>query len=220
MNQDKFTKYQDFVYNTIYSEPDTPNFHTPLIEQAIENFVPAMKLEYTSTILDVGCGQGAFMKSMMLRGYLKQCGITYSWEDVAACEAKGLAAMREDFSDLSALDSSIDLVWCRHALEHSPYPLFTLIEFNRVLKKGGFLYVEVPAPNCDRVHEGNPNHFSILGDRMWVNLFVRAGFTLKDYRQLAFDIQDAGNTMKETFYCFVLQKEKTLPCNQSSPVKN
>lgn len=220
MNQDKFTKYQDFVYSTIYSEPDTPNFHTPLIQQAIDTFVPAMNLEYTSAILDVGCGQGAFMHEMMLRGFLKLCGITYSLEDVAACEAKGFPAMREDFSDLSALDSSINLVWCRHALEHSPAPLFTLIEFNRVLKDGGFLYVEVPAPNCDRVHEANPNHFSILGDRMWVNLFTRAGFKLKDYRQVAFDIQIEGKNMKETFYCFVLQKENTLPCNQSSPDKN
>jgi ubiquinone/menaquinone biosynthesis C-methylase UbiE len=152
MNQDKFTKYQDFVYNTIYSEPDTPNFHTPLIKQAIETFVPAMKLEYTAAVLDVGCGQGAFMQEMMLRGFLKLCGVTYSPEDCDACEAKGFPAVQEDFSDLSALDSSIDLLWCRHALEHSPYPLFTLIEFNRVIKEGSFLYVEVPAPNCDRVH--------------------------------------------------------------------
>ena len=114
MNQDKFTKYQDFVYNTIYSEPDTPNFHTPLIKQAIETFVPAMKLEYTAAVLDVGCGQGAFMQEMMLRGFLKLCGITYSLEDVVACEAKGFPAMREDFSDMSVLDASIDLIWCRH----------------------------------------------------------------------------------------------------------
>lgn len=220
MNLDKFTKYQDYVYSTIYSEPDTPNFHTPLIHQAIDQFIPAMQLEYTSAIVDVGCGQGAFMEEMAKRGFLKLCGITYSLEDVAACEVKGFPAMREDFSDISMLDESIDLVWCRHALEHSAAPLFTLIEFNRLLKTGGFLYVEVPAPNCDRVHEANPNHFSILGDRMWVNLFARAGFKLKDYRQVAFDLQAEGKTMKETFYCFVLQKENTLPCNQPSPVKS
>jgi SAM-dependent methyltransferase len=220
MNQDKFTKYQDFVYNTIYSEPDTPNFHTPLIRQAIDQFVPAMNLDYTSAILDVGCGQGAFMEEMKQRGFLKLCGITYSLEDVAACEAKGFPALREDFSDMSMLDSSINMVWCRHALEHSPYPLFTLIEFNRVLADGGHLYVEVPAPNCERMHENNPNHFSILGDRMWANLFVRAGFQLKDYRQISFDLQMEEKSMKETFYCFVLTKEKTLPCNQSSPVQS
>ena len=128
--------------------------------------------------------------------------------------------MREDFSDLSVLDSSINLVWCRHALEHSPYPLFTLIEFNRVLADGGHLYVEVPAPNCDRTHENNPNHFSILGDRMWINLFTRAGFHLKDYRQISFDLQMGITTMKETFYCFALTKEKTLPCNQLSPAQS
>jgi len=34
-------------------------------------------------------------------------------------------------------DESVDFIFLRHALEHSPYPIFSLMEYNRVLKQGG-----------------------------------------------------------------------------------
>jgi ubiquinone/menaquinone biosynthesis C-methylase UbiE len=67
-----------------------------------------------------------------------------------------------DFADLDFDDESFDLVWARHALEHSVVPAFLLSEFHRLTKPGGVLYVEVPAPDTACVHETNPNHHSVL----------------------------------------------------------
>ena len=36
MDKDKFNRYLNFAQNTVYSEPETPAFHTPLIKLAIE----------------------------------------------------------------------------------------------------------------------------------------------------------------------------------------
>jgi hypothetical protein len=38
MEIDKFNRYLNFAQNTVYSEPETPAFHTPLIKLAIESF--------------------------------------------------------------------------------------------------------------------------------------------------------------------------------------
>ena len=89
------------------------------------------------------------------------------------------------------------------------------MEFNRVIKMGKYAYIEVPAPNMDdRNHEANENHYSVLGDRMWVNLFLRTGFQIVQYNQTEFNLTNGEKNFKEMFYCFILKKTKLLPCNQ------
>lgn len=215
MDKDKFDRYLKQALSTVYSEPDTPNFHTPIIHQAVDTFVPEMKLAKDAHILDIGCGQGAFMKYMVQKGFDNMIGVTLSIEDAEACQTDGFETLCCDFSDLKLADSSVDMIWCRHALEHSPYPIFSLMEFNRILNIGGSLYVELPSPNLDgRKHEDNPNHYSVMGDRMWMSLFGKTGFRINQYRQLMFHVEQEGQRMDEMFYCFVLQKNTSLPCSQ------
>ena len=71
-----------------------------------------------------------------------------------------------DFAFLDFPDAAFDLVWCRHALEHSAFPLFTLTEIYRVLRPKGLVYVEALAPETACHHERNPNHYSVLGKDM------------------------------------------------------
>ncbi|MEO8114390.1 MAG: methyltransferase domain-containing protein, partial [Phenylobacterium sp.] len=97
-------------------------------------------------------------------------------DDVEVCRAKGLDAREMDFSFLDFDDGRFDLVWCRHVLEHSVFPYFTLSEMHRVLKPGGLLYLEAPAPDTACRHQTNPNHYSVLGKSMWLELVRRAGF--------------------------------------------
>jgi cyclopropane fatty-acyl-phospholipid synthase-like methyltransferase len=215
MDKDKFDRYLKLALSTVYAEPDTPNFHTPIIHQAVDTFVPEMNLAKDAHILDIGCGQGAFMKYMVQKGFDNMIGVTLSIEDAEACQTEGFETLCCDFSDLKLSDGSVDMIWCRHALEHSPYPMFSLMEFNRLLKVDGNLYVELPAPNLDgRRHEDNPNHYSVLGDRMWISLFLKTGFRINQYRQMQFHVKQEDREMDELFYCFVLQKDKSLLCSQ------
>jgi len=213
--KNKFERYLKQALHTVYSEPDTPHFHTPIIHRMVDSFVPMMDLKKDSHILDIGCGQGAFMKYMVQKGFNNLIGVTLSIEDSAACEEEGFETLCCDFSDLNLKNDSVDLIWCRHALEHSPFPIFSLMEFNRILKTNGFLYVEVPAPNMDdRQHENNPNHYSVLGDRMWISLFNKTGFKVVQYNQYQFELNLNCKPIPELFYSFLIQKNQSLPCNQ------
>jgi len=210
MDKTKFDRYTKKIYSTIYSEPETPNFHVPLIKQSVENFVPLMKLDNNSFILDIGCGQGTFAKQMKELGYPQVVGVTMSQDDYLACQKEGLIVRKGDMSDLEDEDDSVDGIWCRHAIEHSPFPLLTLLEFNRVMKRGARLYLEVPAPDTERYHEDNPNHYSVMGERMWVNLLYRAGFESEQTGIWEFKVSQDGVEKQEKFLCFLFKKRNSI----------
>jgi len=161
-------------------------------------------------VLDAGCGPGVFMDEMRSAGFSSLWGVTLSQDDVDACRRKGHGCTLGDISDLDDTDDSVDLIWCRHAIEHSVYPLFTLYEFNRVLKMGGGLYVEVPAPALPRMHEFNPNHYSILGPHMWVALMQRSGFDVFATREINLELQHGGQKVPELFYAFMAKKCRSI----------
>lgn len=211
MDKAKFDKYDKFAYSTVYSEPDTPEFHGALIKMAVGRFFDALSLPKDSLIYDIGCGQGAFMEEMESREYVNVTGVTLSDEDAQICRDKGFNVAKSDMSDLAVEDGKLDFIWCRHAIEHSPYPFFTLLEFNRSLKSGGSMYIEVPAPELERQHEFNPNHYSVMAPRMWAALFSRAGFFVETFNEVNLNVRTPESSdVKEVFYCFLLKKTNEI----------
>ena len=90
-------------------------------------------------------------------------------------------------------DESVDFIFLRHALEHSPYPIFSLMEYNRILKQHGKIYIEVPAPNCVRKHEFNLNHYSIFGEQQLAALLNRTGFDINVFNNFEFEVSFSKN---------------------------
>jgi SAM-dependent methyltransferase len=204
----KIENFLRLVESQVYSEPEEGNFHTQLIEDLVPKIIDPLRLPHDAVIFDVGCGQGTFINAMKRRGYHNVTGVTLSPEDVAACKRRGFRVLEMDLSFLDCADGSIDLIWCRHALEHSPFPYFTLLEYRRVLKEGGRLYVEVPAPDNDRLHEYNPNHYSILGITMWKALFERCGLMPTLLTETRFKLTFPGKRpVEEHYYHCLLQKQ-------------
>jgi SAM-dependent methyltransferase len=101
------------------------------------------------------------------------------------------------------------MLFCRHSLEHSPFPYITLLEYNRVLRPNGYLYIEVPAPDGDRPHEENRNHYSILGRSMWLSLLKRSGFDVTWYNY-EFPMMLEGQQLTEKYYIFVCQRKRPV----------
>ena len=91
-----------------------------------------------------------------------------------------------DMSFLEFDECLFDLVWCRHTLEHSVFPYFTLCEIYRFLKPGGVFYIEVPAPDTSSLHETNLNHYSVFTKKMWESLILRSGFKIVRPNTIAF----------------------------------
>ena len=214
----KLKFYNEYLYtNHITEEGDSP-LHKTITEQVVRTYIDPLKLPFDSKILDMGCGPGYFLDLMKERGYTDLTGVTLSPEDIKTCEEKGHTIKQYDLSFLPQAegyyDESVDFIFLRHALEHSPYPIFTLMEYNRVLKQNGLIYIEVPAPDCDRKYEYYPNHYSIMGHNQLAALLVRTGFDIKDFKKLDFTVQhkDNGETeqAKENYYMIVAEKKRPL----------
>lgn len=216
----KLKLYNEWLYNAhIYDQGDS-QFHKQLTTQVVETYIDPLNLPKDAKIIDMGCGPGYFLDEMKSRDYTNLIGVTLSPGDVEICEKKGHTIKKYDLSFMPQKDGyheeSVDFIFLRHALDHSPYPIFTLMEYNRILKQGAKMYIEVPAPDCDRKHETNLNHYSILGHNQLAALLVRTGFDINLFNNLEFDLgvpnaeTNEVETMKEKYYCIVVTKRMGL----------
>ncbi len=216
----KLRFYNDWLYQVhIYAEGDSP-FHKSLTADVVKQYVDPLNLPKDAHILDLGCGPGYFMDEMKTREYTNVTGVTLSTSDIDLCVSKGHTVKQYDLSFLPQkdgyYDESVDFIFLRHALEHSPYPIFSLIEYNRLLKQGAKIYIEVPQPDCDRKHEWNPNHYSIFGQNQLAALLNRTGFNIDSFNNLEFDLSmgqnEAGEPIvaREKFFCIVATKARPL----------
>ena len=218
----KLKMYIEFLYTShLYNEGES-EFHKEMTNQVVVTYVDPLNLPKNAKIIDPGCGPGYFLDAMKERGYTDLIGITLTSQDVESCKSKGHVIKQYDMSFLPQKDGyyeeSVDFVFLRHALEHSPFPIFTLMEYNRVLKQGSKIYIEVPAPDCERQHENNLNHYSILGHNMIAALLHRTGFRIDTFNTLDFDMSVASpdkpeeppTKYKERYFCVMATKDRSL----------
>jgi SAM-dependent methyltransferase len=186
------------IQNDIYAEPPSA-LHTQITKQMIGKLNTLSNLT-RKKVLDCGCGQGVAMAEFRDAG-ANPIGTTFG-EDYEICKSMGFEVYEMDQSFLDFPEKTFDIVWCRHALEHSLFPLFTLRGFYDVLKPGGFLYIEVPAPDTSARHETNQNHYSCFTKNAWLSLFQRSKFQLIEQIDLTFKIP-VGDDL---YHCFYLKK--------------
>jgi SAM-dependent methyltransferase len=182
----RLTAFLQKCASTVYPEPRSP-IHDDLTAQQAESF--AAKLAPGDKVLDIGCGQGPALKWFEEHGF-RPYGITLG-ADFQVCLDAGFRVFEMNQNDLpDSWDGEWGAVWARHVAEHSPIPLFTLTEYWRVLKPGGWLYLEIPAPGTSANHTHNPNHFSVLTPDMWGALLHKAGFIgWESYLEIPLNLQ-------------------------------
>jgi SAM-dependent methyltransferase len=203
MNRDRLRDFMRQIASETYPEPISEG-HTFITEEMAPKV--AAFIERGAQVLDVGCGQGPALEWFKKAGYYAR-GITLNREDALACLNKGFHAFLMDQNEMpESFTREFDLVWARHVLEHSVAPFFTLHEFNRVLKPGGVLYVEVPAPDTACQHHTNRNHYSVLGIKMWRSLIERAGFTI----ETAVAINLVTGAGPDIYFSLICRKQPTL----------
>jgi len=218
----KLKFYNEWLYTAhIYDEGES-KFHKDLTERVVKEYFDPLNLPKNAAILDLGCGPGYFLDEMATRQYTNVVGVTLSPNDIKLCQSKGHVIKPYDLSFLPQkdgyYDESVDFIFLRHALEHSPYPIFSLMEYNRILKQGGKIYIEVPAPDCERKHEYNLNHYSIFGSSQLSALIDRTGFTIDVFNSLEFDLahdKEVDGVMtkveqREKYYCILATKTRPL----------
>jgi|TARA_R110000868_G_scaffold301793_1_gene562254 SAM-dependent methyltransferase len=216
----KLKFYNEYLYAAHLYEEGEAEFHQKLTTRVVAEYVDPIELAKDSLILDLGCGPGYFLDEMKSRGYTNLVGVTLSPEDAKICTDKGHTVKQYDISFIPQkdgyYDESVDFIFLRHALEHSPYPIFSLMEYNRLLKQNSKIYIEVPAPDCERKHEFNLNHYSIFGPVQLAALLQRTGFKVDSFNTLEFELgvgkddDDKIISAKEKYFCIVATKVRAL----------
>jgi SAM-dependent methyltransferase len=195
----QYGRLHEFIQERIRSDiyPELPTkLHSDITQQMIKRLSQITSLEGKS-VLDCGCGQGVALEIFKKMG-ANPVGTTFG-EDHRICQAKGFEVYEMDQSFLDFSCNSFDIIWCRHALEHSLFPLFTLRGFHDVLRVDGILYVEVPAPDTSARHETNRNHYSCFTKNAWLSLFDRSGFNVIEQSDIRFKIP-LGDDLYHSFF--------------------
>lgn len=206
--QESLWKFRELCKTHVYSEPDS-RIHQNVMNTMIPKVIDEYKLTKSHRILDVGCGQGYGMIKFQELGCDNLKGITLSNEDVDAAKQRGFDVGNQDMSFMDFNDNSFDFLFVRHALEHSPYPLLTLLEFYRVMDTQAKAYIEMPNPFCTRDLESYDNHYSIMGPKQWSALMKRAGFKILDIGEIKFDIHHSETQESlgtEVYEWYILEK--------------
>ncbi len=193
-------RFGESLRDDIYAE-ETTELHTTITCRVIETLFSQFSFLKEKKILDVGCGQGPALQKFTALG-CSAVGITLGEDDCRVCRDADFDVRLMDQSFLRFADEAFGFIWCRHCLEHSPFPFFTLQGFYRALQEKGYLYLEMPAPDTVWHHECNDNHYSVLNQSAWCSLIERAGFLVLNKTKIEFE------TVKGTdlYFGFFAQK--------------
>jgi SAM-dependent methyltransferase len=164
----------------------SPRFQS-YAEDLAEYLVDRYQLD-NCDVVEIGCGQGEFLSLLCRGGRNRGLGFDRSYRGPAsAAEASGTRILSEDFSP-EKIPSGVDLICCRHVLEHVAHPL----AFLRSLRAAGeatgrpAFYFEVPdglwtvrdLGIWDLIYE----HCSYFTAPALHRLLVRTGFRTSDVR--------------------------------------
>ncbi len=140
-------------------------------------------------LLDVGCGNGAFLEAMTRRGF-DATGVEISPRASDLAHARGLRVVTGDFLRVPLPEEAFDLVTMNHYLEHSPDPRASLERARESLAPGGLLVVGVPdfgswvrrAFGADWADLELPRHLSHFSRRGLARMLASCGFLLEAIR--------------------------------------
>ena len=96
--------------------------------------------------------------------------------------------------DIPKADQHYDGVLMLQVLEHLEFPIKGLAEVNRILKKGGFLFLSVPQAAGDHFE---PYHFFNYTQFGLRSVFGQAGFEIVEHHRLAGIFTYTGNRLEK-----------------------
>jgi ubiquinone/menaquinone biosynthesis C-methylase UbiE len=140
-HQEEVEKIKSF-YDTVYYK-DVAGQVTPTLHQ--QRLVRKLRVEATSSVLDVACGTGGFLAACQQRG-ASIAGVDLSEVAIASCRSN---LPQGDFYACSAEklpfeNGQFDLVTCLGSLEHFLEPVEALREMVRVAKPRATFVLLVP----------------------------------------------------------------------------
>ncbi len=137
----------------------------------------------STRVLDVGCGDGALLRSMALLGYKQLTGVDPLL--TAASQESGIRLLK---GRLDIVQGQFDLISFHHSLEHIPDQVETLRQAAERLAPGGIVLVRIPTSDSLAFTAYGPN---------WVQLDAPRHLYLHSHRSIAHVAAQAGLSVRE-----------------------
>jgi len=159
----------------------------------------ALGLPSGTTVLDLACGTGDFLKLLQLNGY-RAFGMDLSWGMLAANRA-GLPLTQADGAHLPAATASVDGITCGYALRNFTELQAVFHEFGRIVRPGGRIsLLEVSEPDSGLLRTGHRIWFrnvvpvigGLLSDRSAYQYLPKSTAYLPSTEELRTMLVEAG----------------------------
>jgi len=174
--------------------------HSPAFRNHLNAVLDLMDRHFTgSGIMEVGCGKGAFLELLRLRGH-DAIGIDPAYEGVAD------HIVRAHFKP--GIGIHADAIVMRHTLEHIGNPLSFLQSVREANRDSGRIYIEVPCLDW------------ILEHRAWFDFFYEHVnyFRLGDFDRMFGNVIESGRLFGGQYlYAFADLGSLQRPGSGSSP---
>ncbi|WP_299873360.1 bifunctional 2-polyprenyl-6-hydroxyphenol methylase/3-demethylubiquinol 3-O-methyltransferase UbiG [uncultured Cocleimonas sp.] len=189
----------------------TKNHPASILGILVINLMPTTRLILDSTmrhlpkakpgmrLLDLGCGNGKFLLQARSAGW-DVVGVDFDQEAVDVACMQGLDVRLGGIDILDPRIEQFDVITLSHIIEHVHQPIDILKACNRLLKPGGFLWLDTPNSEAEghRVFGANwrglepPRHLAIFS-------FESMNKTLKLSGFVNIEIQAYQPSCKHTF---------------------
>lgn len=161
--------------------------------ETVESSVMWLNASERGRLLDVGCGNGLFLKKMRELGWLV-AGVEPDPKAVqVARNQHGLEVSQGTLMDAGLQENSFDVVTMSHVIEHVSDPIELLRACHRVLKPGGKLVAVTPniqslgqkwfGDSCLALDP--PRHLYIFSPKSFERCAQKAGFTNNNVSSVA-----------------------------------
>ncbi len=178
----------------------------------------------TTSVLDVGCSNGALVEQLVRIGYTNLTAVDVSEKVVARCHARGLHQVQHVAGTHTHFaDGSFDCIVASDVLEHIEDDSEALREWIRLLRPGGLLIIFVPAFRFIwSEHDVLAHHYRRYTRGHLVREVRQAGFQIEEqgyWNFLLFFPTVAGRLVSRTRELLRAGREQNAPAKQDAYVE-
>jgi 2-polyprenyl-3-methyl-5-hydroxy-6-metoxy-1,4-benzoquinol methylase len=173
---DSITIYEKILGSLLYLLP------TEKVE--VDFSVMYLHSKLRGKLLDVGCGNGWFLKKMKDLKW-EVMGVDFDSAAVDFCKSQDFDVRLGTLQSQNYPENYFDVITINHVIEHVHDPFELIIESKRILKKNGLLIIETPNTNSwlhKYIFKENwfplepPRHLLMFNPTNLGNLVRKAGF--------------------------------------------